>query len=108
MESKGAGVLRKGAWPLNIRLRSNLPFPGEDGVGPLSALCSRWPTMRRMGEDAPIPALAPKLEAQSLRFCQARPQGGAQKKGPRLVVLRLLRLWPLLLLTPYRRARAAD
>ena len=56
----------------------------------------------------PIPALAPKLEAQSLRFCQARPQGGAQKKGPRLVVLRLLRLWPLLLLTPYRRARAAD
>jgi putative transposase len=32
----------------------------------------------------------------------------ALKMGPRLVVLGLLRLWPLLLLTPYRRARTAD
>ena len=27
----------------------------------------------------PIPALAPKLDAQAFRFCQARPQRGAQK-----------------------------
>jgi len=55
---------------------------------------------RRNAFSRPIPALAPKLDAQSFRFCQARPQRGAQKKGPRLVVLRLL--------TPDRRARAAD
>ena len=54
-----------------------------------------------------IGLLAPKLGARSFRFAK-RGLSAALKKGPRLVVLRLVRLWPLLLLTPYRRARAAD
>jgi hypothetical protein len=28
-----------------------------NGKRPESALCSRWPTTRRMGEDAPFPSL---------------------------------------------------
>jgi hypothetical protein len=33
--------------------RSKLPVPRRGPEGPESALCSRWLTTRRMGEDAP-------------------------------------------------------
>jgi hypothetical protein len=38
---------------MNDRLGSNLPIPGRGREGPESALCGRWVTTRRMGEDAP-------------------------------------------------------
>src|SRR5438093_1135814 len=56
---------------------------------------------------APFLPLPPSSTLSRSDFAK-RGLSAALKKGPRLVVLRLLRLWPLLLLTPDQRARAAD
>src|SRR6516164_1210928 len=74
---------------------------------PESALCSRWQATRDMGEDAPFLPLPPSSTLRRSDYSK-RGLGAAFKKAPRLVVLRLLRLRPLLLLTSDRRARAAD
>ena len=57
-----------------------------------------------------LPHSCPCPPSSTLSRSDFAKRGSARrsKKGPRLVVLRLLRLWPLLLLTPDRRARAAD
>src|SRR2546423_12903003 len=85
-------------------LRRISPIAGRPGEGLLTELAAVARPGAREQVVMPHSALAPKLDAQSFRFCQERSQRGAQK-GTAPFVLRLLRLWPFLLLTPYRRAR---
>jgi hypothetical protein len=51
--SRGKPVLAPGKVRSNGRFGSNFRVPGQGRQGPESALCSRWLTMWRMGEDAP-------------------------------------------------------
>ena len=78
-------------------------------------LCFRtgWPHSGRTGHAMSSGAIAhscpcPQARRSGVQILPSEASARRSKKRPRLVVLRLLRLWPLLLLTPYRRARAAD
>src|SRR6202035_3952140 len=92
--------------PASLNRRISL-IAGRSGEGLLTELAAVARPGARELVVMPHSALAPKLDAQSFRFCQERSQRGAQKgtapcrsSAPQVVAL--------LLLTPYRRARAAN
>ena len=72
--AKSAGLMPEGP-PRSTRKRRERRR--RVGFGALQPIGSG----RGLGGSCPIPALAPKLDAQSFRFCQARPQRGAQKRA---------------------------
>ena len=93
--------------PASLNRRISL-IAGRSGEGLLTKLAAvARPGARELVVHAPFRPCPQSLTLSRSDFAK-RGLSVALKKGPRLVVLRLLRLWPFLLLTPYRRARAAN
>ena len=95
---------RNSAAPLEWRVSSLPRVPRSLLTGPTAA------TQPYRQELVFMPHSCPCLQARrsGVQIFPSEASAGRSKKAPRLVVLRLLRSWPLLLLISDRRARAAD
>ena len=85
----------------NRRVSPIAPNPGEGLLTEPTPAVRSWSRERVL---MPHSCPCPQARRSVVQISPSEASARRSKKGRRLVVLRLLRLWPLLLLTPYRRA----